>query len=327
MKNLTTILTLIIITTFSFKSYSQCSVTSTNGYTVNIEIKALELITPSSCQWGYNYNVKLSYDISFSGNNVPSNMYTLQADLSCGAQSLFFSLPLTGGQGTVTTATNPFRSQSDCQTATVASLDCRVIKVKIEGPGIQNQTFNCNITALPVEMISFNANPKDSDVQLSWSTASEVNNQYFSIERSYDGLKYNTIATIEGAGNSQSIKKYNYLDQSALALIDKCYYRVKQTDFNGEFSYSTVTIARSNSVDKQVIIYPNPSTTNQFTIALGNANQSHTINIYTANGTIAKSIDTNESSILVNDLNKGFYVIEVIDQIGQTTERIKFIQK
>ncbi len=327
MKNIFKIFALIIGSFYANNSNAQCSITSSTGYTVTLDIEAIELITPPSCQWGYNYNVKISYDITFSGSNIPSNLYTLQAVLSCGPQDLFFSLPLSGGTGTVTSTSSPYRTQSDCQTATVASLNCTTIEVKIEGPGISSQTFDCNIVALPVELISFNATPVAKDVQLNWSTASELNNQYFSIEKSIDGINYTSIATIDGAGNSQSIKNYNYTDADALVNSNKNYYRIKQIDFNGEFSYSPIAFAQSNSTLNQSIIYPNPSTSNQFTIAFNGGTNNHKVNIYNANGVLVNHFESNESSIIADQLAKGYYTIEILDIATQTIERIKFIQK
>lgn len=80
-------------------SQAQCSVTASTGYSV-VAHGATSDIVPSSysCQWGYNYNVRLAYEIEFNGTGAPGSMYTLQGNVVCGSQSLFFDLPNSGGQ-------------------------------------------------------------------------------------------------------------------------------------------------------------------------------------------------------------------------------------
>src|SRR6185369_13902085 len=70
-------------------------------------------------------------------------------------------------------------------------------------------------------------------VRLDWTTASEINNSYFTIERSLDGIAYEEIGRVEGAGNSTYDISYNYTDQSPSAHAT-IYYRLKQTDFDGK---------------------------------------------------------------------------------------------
>jgi hypothetical protein len=84
---------------------------------------------------------------------------------------------------------------------------------------------------LPIELVSFLGKCEDKNVVLSWTTASEINNSFFTIERSNDGISYNEIGTVPGAGNSSVMNNYSFTDQSAPAGLT--YYRLKQTDFDG----------------------------------------------------------------------------------------------
>ena len=122
----------------------QTTVPSTDGYEVNIEVQLLSIDAPSTCPNGYNYNVELGYDISFTGNNAPSNLWTFQGNIiDCGdASTIFFDLPNAGGNGTSTTTSNPWRSQSDCGSASLSSLGCEEIEITINGPGITSQTIS-----------------------------------------------------------------------------------------------------------------------------------------------------------------------------------------
>uniref|UniRef100_UPI00404993A9 T9SS type A sorting domain-containing protein n=1 Tax=Flavobacterium sp. TaxID=239 RepID=UPI00404993A9 len=120
-------------------------VNSTNGYTVSINITPVQVITASnSCPSGYNYNIEYDYDIQFSGTNIPGSLWNLQGYLTCDTDddSIFFSLPTSGGSGTATTTSNPYRNETDCATATVNSIGCDNISIVISGPGIADQTLN-----------------------------------------------------------------------------------------------------------------------------------------------------------------------------------------
>lgn len=117
-------------------------------------------------------------------------------------------------------------------------------------------TFDCTI--LPVGFLSFSASAIDESVELIWRTASELNNDYFTLERSYDGESFEAIAFIDGAGNSNEIKTYTYTDNNPGA--NELLYRIKQTDFDGAFSYSNViSINLLNDIENLLEIFPNPA--------------------------------------------------------------------
>jgi hypothetical protein len=118
------------------------TITSDNGYQVNVEVEAVS-ITPASmsCEWGYNYTVQIEYDITFSGNNIPAELWTLQGSIGCGSNSLFFDLPNNGGSGAVTSAQS-WTSSNNCALASPQLLECNQISIQINGPGISTQTIN-----------------------------------------------------------------------------------------------------------------------------------------------------------------------------------------
>ena len=112
---------------------------------------------------------------------------------------------------------------------------------------------------LPVELISFSASVVDAHVNLKWSTATEVNNYGFEVERKNGSSEvWNKIAFIKGNGNSNSPKNYYYVDENVTS--GKYYYRLKQTDFDGKFNFSkAVEVNISNpEVYKLNQNYPNP---------------------------------------------------------------------
>ncbi len=123
---------------------------------------------------------------------------------------------------------------------------------------------NKNI-ALPIELISFDTKLKNNNVIITWATAAEVNNDYFTIERSVDGETFEPLFTQRGAGNSTVTIEYEANDPNPLEGYS--YYRLKQTDFDGKFSYSDVQTIKNkggNDIDEEQInitaISPNPFT-------------------------------------------------------------------
>ena len=96
---------------------------------------------------------------------------------------------------------------------------------------------------LPIELLSFSGKYfLEGKVILKWTTSSESNNEYFSIDRSYDGKKFEVSGNILGTGNSSTKRSYEFIDYPDLNKLTSStiYYRLKQTDFNGGFSYSSV---------------------------------------------------------------------------------------
>ncbi|MGY6561780.1 MAG: glycine-rich domain-containing protein [Luteibaculaceae bacterium] len=113
-------------------------------------------------------------------------------------------------------------------------------------------------STLPIELLSFDAKPLHGQVELTWTTLSELNNAYFSLERSKDGVFYEVIEEIPGAGNSSSRIDYNTIDQNPLTGIS--YYRLKQTDFDGQYAYfNPVSVTIQNNAKYEIMLYPNPA--------------------------------------------------------------------
>lgn len=126
-------------------------------------------------------------------------------------------------------------------------------------------THNYPVSLLPIELLNFNAVMNSGKVDLTWSTASETNNDYFTIEKTKDGVHFVKVATILGAGNSSSMREYGDVDYTPYSGIS--YYRLKQTDFNGQFTYSALMAVNYSFGDEGISMYPNPSSTeNQINI-------------------------------------------------------------
>src|SRR5258706_448739 len=125
---------------------------------------------------------------------------------------------------------------------------------------------DCNFV-LPVELVSFEGTVSEQGVELNWTTASEVNNDHFSIERTEDLMTYAIIGSISASGNSSVSKDYNFYDNHAPAK--ELFYRLKQVDFDGKVHYPG-KLVRVNNQDAghMPIISPNPNDGKQFTLNL-----------------------------------------------------------
>lgn len=114
-----------------------------------------------------------------------------------------------------------------------------------------------SLNPLPIVLLNFNAVLNDRHTDLIWQTASEHNNDYFTVERSTDGFNFEPLQYVDGAGNSNSLLSYSTIDPNP--ANGYTYYRLKQTDFDGAFDYSEIRSVYLGATD-ELSVYPNPST-------------------------------------------------------------------
>jgi hypothetical protein len=190
---------------------------------------------------------------------------------------------------------------------------------------LASRNFN---NPLPIELVSFNCSSINKNTNgLSWVTASESNNDYFAIERSTDGINFEQIAKQAGAGNSVTTLNYFFKDDNSLKGIS--YYRLKQVDFDGKFSYSEIC-SLTNNGDGNISFYPNP-VKNTLTIDYDFSDKPKA-NIITVTDVMGKLVQVNYSfsdskvSLDCSSLAEGIYFLKVI--IGKKEMVNKFtIQK
>lgn len=119
-------------------------------------------------------------------------------------------------------------------------------------------TADIGINPLPVELLSFDANLNNAQVVLTWETATEINNDFFTIEKSSTGQLFEEVLKIDGAGSSFVNIHYSAIDIKPYSGIS--YYRLKQTDFNGKSSYSNIVPVEYNpNGEPGISLFPNPS--------------------------------------------------------------------
>lgn len=119
-------------------------------------------------------------------------------------------------------------------------------------------TSNYFNTPLPIELLSFDAILNHGQVDLNWITSTEVNNEYFLVERAGSDLEWKELMSVPGAGNSTSAQYYYQIDRAPLQGIS--YYRLKQVDYDGAYTYSDI-VSVQNNLNKlnEVLLYPNPN--------------------------------------------------------------------
>jgi hypothetical protein len=118
-------------------------------------------------------------------------------------------------------------------------------------------TKNYPISPLPIELIDFTAKLNGKKVDITWSTETEINNDYYVVEKSIDGIHFETLSKVDAAGNSVSVRDYINIDPNPFEGLS--YYRLKQVDFNGSFTYSTIVYINYNVVNNIISIFPNPT--------------------------------------------------------------------
>lgn len=188
---------------------------------------------------------------------------------------------------------------------------------------IGRREFLGPLAAIPVEFHSFDLirNGRDA-VNIHWSTASELNNDYFTVLRSTDAINFEEIARLKGAGNSTQMNSYKVTDANLKPAV--YYYRIKQVDMDGKSTYSVIKSVNLNE-DLRVNIsnvFPNPFNTEiNVTVNMASATQLN-VNIFDINGksvavkSIASEEGMNELQIPTSQLVNGVYFIQ-IEALGE----------
>lgn len=178
---------------------------------------------------------------------------------------------------------------------------------------------------LPITLLYFNGVLLNHEVVLKWATATEINNDFFTVEKSYDGVNFYSIGTVKGAGNSTALMNYTFIDGTEKTST-VLYYRLKQTDFDGKFSYSEMIAVKnkadetneffvfSNSFENKVYITSSSlqNTTAKYTLTdlCGRVLQS---DIVTFNGT---------TSFDMNNISSGLYLLTLESEKNSKTFKI-----
>jgi hypothetical protein len=170
---------------------------------------------------------------------------------------------------------------------------------------------------LPVEWLQVEAREENGNVKIQWYIASQLNNDYFVIERSTNLIDFETIGTIDGHGTTSQLIRYTFTDEDPNQ--GETYYRIKQVDYNGEFDYSNiVSINLDSSKDAFVSLYPNPVNQGQLNIRSEGLSGNIEVLIRDYQGRIVSSesfyVQSNFSkAVNTESLEAGIYILELSD--------------
>lgn len=168
----------------------------------------------------------------------------------------------------------------------------------LPNPGEVSLSFGA---PLPVELIDFSAKEINQKVHLNWQTASETDNHGFEIERSADGKSWESIGFIKGAGNTVVEKHYHFIDRQP--IYPKSYFRSRQIDFNGDYSFSETISVKMKDLSLGFNVFPNP-VVNELQVDLPGHLETYELQILSMGGRVLKQIP---------EVNNGFHKIEVED--------------
>ncbi len=187
--------------------------------------------------------------------------------------------------------------------------------------------------ALPIELLRFNATADNTAAYLDWSTASETNNDYFTVEKSANGLDFEAIGTVDGAGNSSTVHSYSFTDEFStlqLSNFPLVYYRLKQIDYDGKYQYSNViSVDLTGDENNLLTVFPNAASDKinleVFSVEAGIAN----VEIIDAIGRVlvfnTHPINSGKNYIPVSiiNLSKGLYFIRTTGRVQTWSKFIK----
>ncbi|HKK39661.1 MAG TPA: T9SS type A sorting domain-containing protein, partial [Cryomorphaceae bacterium] len=163
---------------------------------------------------------------------------------------------------------------------------------------------------LPIELLDFFVSDNKGDALLQWSTASEQNNDRFELLRTIDGIHFETVGTVGGAGNSSTELHYSFRDRNPLS--GQSYYLLKQIDFDGKESDSEL-VAFTNEGTGGFQLFPNP-TSQDLTLMLSEGYDKIEIRVYDLSGRLINQHNFGATDNLSFELtgNPGTYFVEVL---------------
>jgi len=185
-------------------------------------------------------------------------------------------------------------------------------------------------STLPVKLVDFEAICLGKNVSIKWTTASEINNDYFTIERSENGIDYYPLTEIKGSGNNNTIADYNWIDGNPTHEI--AYYRLKQTDIDGNFEYFSTAVVKPCSNNLPITVYPNPFIDQLSIVLLDHLKEGVWIEIRDNLGRVVveekKNLFNGTCKINIEKIvEKGMYFITIKNKLGHSLHNERLIKR
>lgn len=260
-------------------------------------------------------DLNIEGDINIDGDLDVGTNTTIDVDMNGdGGGSLTIGGDLNGGAGTTV--------NGDGSVVVGGSVDPNV-----SDPGTGQ------IGVLPIELVAFTAKYFNGQVQLDWTTAAEINNDFFTIERSLDGIHFEEIIFTPGQGNSSQLISYTEYDYNPIQGIS--YYRLKQTDYDGQYEYSNI-IGINTSIKKsetEVNVFPNPFNLDDgvLNVQISDMNAEENIQIQVIDVTgrmVYKSVENSGSGSFIrtiqfsNEIPKGTYLVIISNSYERQVNKL-----
>lgn len=258
-------------------------------------------------------------------NNVFTGGLGAGYDMECFSQD-FVTAVVPGTNNNVFTGGIAAGFFMDCYSQSIPA-DTATVLPSGGGGGASGGSFTlCSGTfislTLPIELVNFTAVPFGNQVQLDWATSSEINNNFFTIDKTKDAKTFKEVVKVDGAGNSNTILHYQAFDDSPYQGTS--YYRLKQTDYDGKYKYSKLVAVTFDQNLKGMFLYPNPAS-QEVTISFYGFTGDVKVQFYNVLG--EKVVDEkclidehNQSHVVsLNDKNlpKGTYFVKAMDVKGE----------
>jgi hypothetical protein len=247
---------------------------------------------------------------SYSVSNTPSSSFTYNWSMGANATNATSTLAAPSTSWT-TTGTKNLSVVISNSTCVVTTLSAAVVVTGI----------------LPVTFTSFSGVIKDNKAALTWSTAQEANNSYFIIERSANGRSYDSVGRVQAG--SRTSNTYSFTEDNTNAIS---YYRLKQVDLSGTYTYSTVITLKNASGSREMTVYPAQATSTIQYVVTNDAQAKAMVQVFTITGQPVINQQEvllgglNVRSVNVSNLAKGAYFLKLdIPALGVTM--VKQFQK
>ncbi len=181
---------------------------------------------------------------------------------------------------------------------------------------------------LPITLTNFSGKALNNGRnRINWETSSEINNDYFVLESSTDGKEFEQLSIHNGAGNSSSSQYYFDYD---FPESEQTYYRLKQVDFDGNFSYSKIIMLENNHLVSEIRLFPNPSNDGIFQIRTENYKQIEFIQILDAQGRIVRRVNPLNDQPITVDLSQepsGIYQVVSVSSTGTFSQKVAVLHQ
>lgn len=308
--------------TISRSTFTNNSGTGSGGvYGVGIGVNSTTAVVEiDSCWFGSNAAG------GTHGNDLEVKAGTVNVK-KCTFTSVSKNVNLTGGSCTLINSGAPTGSTSVTMSNSSAANYTPAINV-------WSYSGNCVTTiVLPIELTRFEGECNDNQVMLIWQTATETNNKLFNIERSMDGISFQTIGSINGVGTSVNYNNYTFIDDDKLDNLNSVsYYRLSQIDYDGKANHSQIISIDhlcGSHIKAEINLFPNPSISN-ITIELKLHKASVvTVEMYNQIGQLVKNLNTNiydlglqSVNLDLNNVDSGVYYLKVDINNQVTTHKI-----